>query len=141
MSTEQASDIAPRGYWPKGIAATIISGLAGILAIFVAIKAAAHAPSEAPLFAYQDHLLRILAFAALTIWATFTIGLRRRGHAAIGALAFACVVELVIAPARGEAMGTLVSANLGIVFAYCAMHLYWLGLVKPKSRPDTAITA
>ncbi len=140
MSTQEVSTNAPRGYRPKGLSATIISTLTGVLAVFVAIKAAAHVPSETPLFEHQDHVQRILAFAALTVWATFSIGLRRRGHAAIAALAFACVVELVIAPARGEAMGTLVSANLGIVFAYCAIHLYWLGVTQP-SKTETAITA
>lgn len=123
-----------RSYWPTGLAAKLITGLTGILAVLVAIKAAAYTSSETPMIAHQDHLLRILAFAALTVWTTFTLGARRRGEAAIIALAFACFVELVIVPGRGESMGTLVSANLGIVLAYCTMHLYWLGLSATREK-------
>jgi len=132
MSDTEAVDITPRSYWPTGMMAKLISGLTGILAVLVAIKAAAYTGSETPMFENQDHFFRVLAFAALTIWVTFTLGAKRRGEAAIIALAFACFVELVIVPARGESLGTLVSANLGIVFAYCSIHLYWLGLADSK---------
>ncbi len=132
MEQIASSEFGSRRFWPTGWVATLASGLTGLLAITVAIKAAAYAPSETPIFAHQDHYLRILAFAALTVWTTFTLGIRRRGPAAIITLAFACAVELIIVPARGETMGTLVSANLGIVFAYCTLHLYWLGLVQKR---------
>ena len=124
-----------RDYWPKGLAATFVTGLTGVLAVIVAIKAAAYTPADVQMFAHQDHVMRILAFAALTVWVTFTLGVKRRGEAAIIALAFACFVELVIVPGRSENMGTLVSANLGIVLAYCTMHLYWLGLEVTR-KPD-----
>ncbi len=135
MTEVASTEVEPRNYWPTGIAATVVTGLTGLLAVFVALKAAAYVPNEAPLFENQDHLFRILAFAALTVWTTFTMGVRRRGGAAMLTLAFACVVELVIVPARGDSMGTLVSANLGIVLAYCGMHLYWLGLTS-KNEPE-----
>ena len=124
-----------RDYWPKGLAATFVTGLTGVLAVIVAIKAAAYSPADVHMIAHQDHVMRILAFAALTVWVTFTLGVKRRGEAAIIALAFACFVELVIVPGRSENMGTLVSANLGIVLAYCTMHLYWLGLAVTR-KPD-----
>lgn len=126
------TEIETRNYWPKGLARQIATGLTGILAVLVALKAAAYTPQDVPAFAYQDHIFRALAFAALTVWISFTIGVRKRGAAAMMALAFACVVDLIIAPARGDNMGTLVSANLGIVLAYCVLHLYWLGLVKKR---------
>ena len=132
MSQAVTTEFETRSYWPKGLALKFITALTGVLAIFVALKAAAYTPNENPVFDNQDHLFRILAFAALTVWISFTIGVRRRGAAAMIALIFACFVELVIVPARGDSMGTLVSANLGIVLAYCAMHLYWLGLVKKR---------
>ena len=133
--TEQVVDTADRfGFLPKGIAAKVVTGLTGILAVFVAIKAAAYVPSHAPIIENQDHWLRLMAFAALTVWTTFTIGVRRRGAAAMTTLGFAIFVELVIVPARGESMGTLVSANLGIVFAYCAMHLFALAQPAKPSK-------
>ncbi len=134
MTEVAATEVKPRNYWPSGLPATVITGLTGLLAVFVALKAAAYTPNEAPLFENQDHLFRVLAFAALTVWTTFTMGVRRRGGAAMLTLAFACFVELVIVPARGDSMGTLVSANLGIVLAYCGMHLYWLGLTSKHDR-------
>lgn len=123
-----------RGYWPKGLAGQLATGLCGIIAVLVALKAAAYEPATDPAIPHQDHFFRILAFAALTIWATFAVGVRRRGAAAIITLTFALFVEMVLVPIRHEGMSTLVSANLGIVLAYCAMHLYWLDLVKRRLK-------
>ena len=53
-----------------------------------------------------------------------TIGLRRSGAAAIIVLGMATFIELILAPVRGESYGTLASANMGIVLAYCGLQLY-----------------
>jgi len=128
-STEQ---MLSRDYWIKGLPGQIAKGLCGIIAVLVALKAASYQPSEAQLFAHQDHFFRVLAFAALTVWTAFTIGVQRRGHAAIITLAFAVFVEMLLVPARDAGLPTIVSANLGIVLAYCGLQLYWLGIVQQK---------
>ncbi|MEM7328008.1 MAG: hypothetical protein AAF437_04655 [Pseudomonadota bacterium] len=112
--------------WLKGLPSKIAKGLCGIIAVLVALKAAAYTPSETELFAHQEHFVRILAFAALTVWTALTIGLQRRGAAAMITLAFAIFVEMLLVPARDAGMPSIVSANLGIVFAYCGLQLYCL---------------
>ena len=102
-----------------------VKGLTGLLAVFVAIQAMAYSSSAGSAVLYEDHILRLLAFCSLTLWLAFALGLEKRGMAAIMALGFASLVDLLIVPARAEPMGTLVSANLGIVLAYCGLHLYW----------------
>jgi len=103
----------------------VAKGVTGLLAIFVAIQAMVYSSSSGDGIAYQDHIIRLVAFCSLAVWTAFTIGLRRRGMAVILTLAFASLVDLLIVPARAEPMGTLVSANLGIVIAYCGLQLYW----------------
>lgn len=125
-------------YWPKGIAGQVATRLCGIIAVLVAIKAAAYQPSETPVFAQQAQFVRILAFAALTIWTALAIGLRRRGAAAIITLGFALFVELFLVQMRTEGLPMIASANLGIVVAYCGLQLYWLGLVQKRDRQTTA---
>lgn len=116
----------------------IASGLAGLMAILIAIQTMAYAPGA--VLTHQDHAVRLLAFAALTIWLVLALGIKRRGTAAIAVLAFASFLELVVLPARGDTFGTLASANLGIVFAYCALQVYaWrlsarAGLTKPAGE-------
>lgn len=119
-------------YWMRGLPSQLAKGLCGIIAVMVAIKAAAYDPSQTSFFAHQDHFVRILAFAALTVWTAFTIGLSRRGAAAVITLGFAVIVELLIVQVRHEGLSTVASANLGIVMAYCGLQLYWLGVVKNK---------
>lgn len=119
-------------YWMKGFPGQVAKGLCGIIAVLVAIKAAAYQPSEPELLAHQDQFFGILAFAALTVWTAFAIGIQRRGHAAIITLGFAIFVELLLVPARETGLPTIVSANLGIVLAYCGLQLYWLGVTQPK---------
>ena len=109
-------------------------GLSGIIAILVALKAAAYEPSLTPYLPYQDHFFRVLSFAALTVWTTFAVGVRRRGPAAIITLGFAVFVELYLVPMRAGHESTLASANFGIVLAYCGMQLYWMDLVKQRLR-------
>jgi len=123
-----------RDYWMKGLPGQIAKGLCGIIAVLVALKAAAYQPSDPELFAHQDHFFRILAFAALTVWTAFAIGIQRRGHAAMITLVFAIFVEMLLVPARDAGLPTIISANLGIVLAYCGLQLYWLGVAQQK--PD-----
>ena len=52
--------------------------------------------------------------------------------AAITTLVFALFVEMVLVPARNAGLPTIVSANLGIVLAYCGLQLYWLLIAEPK---------
>lgn len=133
--TDTISDVDPkRSYWPTGTSAQIAKGLTGIVAVLVALKAAAYEPATNPVFEHQDHIFRILAFAALTVWTTLTLGVKRRGMAAMVVLAFASFVEIFLLPARGEYMFTVASANLGIVFAYCGMQLYWMNLVRQRLK-------
>lgn len=123
-----------RKYWAKGLPGQLAMGLSGIIAVLVALKAVTYEPGSTATFAYQDHFFRVLSFAALTVWTTLAIGIRRRGPAAIITLGFAIFVELILAPMRQEQSTTLVSTNFGIVLAYCGMQLYWLDLVKQRLR-------
>lgn len=134
--TDQVMGKRPdRGYFLHGHARTIAIGLTGVVAICVALQAVLYVPSADPLIPNQDHLFRLIAFASLTVWTTLTIGLSRRGIAAMITLAFASFLDLVIVPVRAESMmGTLASANLGIVFAYCGLQLYWNQLLAGKKR-------
>lgn len=126
--------VVTRNYWVQGLPGQLAMGLSGIIAILVALKAAAYEPSLEPYLPYQDHFFRVLSFAALTVWTTFAIGIRRRGPAAIITLGFAIFVELILVPMRSDQASTLASTNFGIVLAYCAMQLYWLDLVKQRMR-------
>lgn len=123
-----------RNYWVQGLPGQLAMGLCGIIAVLVAVKAAAYQPSDTPVLPYEDHFFRVLSFAALTVWTTFAVGLRRRGPAAVITLGFAVFVEMILVPMRDEQMSTLASANFGIVLAYCGMQLYWLDLVKQRLR-------
>jgi len=123
-----------RKYWAKGLPGQLAMGLSGIIAVLVALKTLTYEPGLETTFPYQDHFFRVLSFAALTVWTTFAIGLRRRGPAAMIILGFAIFVELILAPMRHETSMTLASANFGIVLAYCGMQLYWLDLVKQRMR-------
>lgn len=80
----------------------------------------------------EDHLFRLVSFATLTVWISLIIGIHRRGTAAICALAVASLLELLILPATGGTYGALVSANLGIVIAYCGMQAYWYGIANSR---------
>lgn len=125
--TDQATQTPPvRNYWVSGNLKMVATGLTGLIAIFVALKATAYSTGGA--VGIEDHIFRLVAFASLTVWIAMTIGLRRSGTAAITALGFATFIELIVEPARGQGYGTLASTNLGIVFAYCGLQLYWYRL-------------
>lgn len=121
-----------RAYWMTGLPGQVAKGLCGMIAVLVALKAASYQPSEPEIFAHQDHFFRILAFAALTVWTAFTIGVQRRGHAAMITLAFAIFVEMLLVPSRNIGLPAIVSANLGIVLAYGGLQLYWLVIAEQK---------
>lgn len=123
-----------RKYWAKGVPGQLAMGLCGIIAVLVALKTLTYQSAGEAAFPYQDHFFRVLSFAALTVWTTFAIGIRRRGPAAIITLGFAVFVELIFAPMQQGRSMTLVSANFGIVLAYCGMQLYWLDLVRQRLR-------
>lgn len=111
-----------RKYWLTGTIKQVGTGLTGVIAVFMALKLAAHETGSVLML--SDHVLRMVAYCSLTVWIALTIGINRRGVAAVLVLAFASVCELVLLPARGDSVGALASANLGIVFAYCGLQMY-----------------
>lgn len=134
---QTTTDVSPNrapSYWMNGLPGLFANALCGVIAVFVAIKALTFEPGTHASSIALDHIVRIVSFAALTIWVTFAIGVRRRGAAAIIVLAFAAFLELVIVPIRATGLSTIASANLGIVFAYCAAQLYWFSVQSRK--PD-----
>ncbi|MEM1086661.1 MAG: hypothetical protein AAGH90_02960 [Pseudomonadota bacterium] len=129
------SDIAS-GNWLSEPVKLIVKGLTGIVAVIVALKAISHDPSSNPDLAADVHVFRLLAFAALTVWTALTIGIQRRGKAAVIVLVFAIIVDFVILPARGSNLYTIASANLGIVLAYCGLQLYWMRANQSRPRAE-----
>jgi hypothetical protein len=103
MTATPADTEPTRSYWIRGPIGWAAKGLTGCIAIFLAVKTISSAPVGA--LDLQDHVLRMVAFAGLTVWAALTIGLKRRGAAAIIALGFASVVEWLVLPTRRGASG------------------------------------
>lgn len=95
---------------------------AGVMVVMIAISAISH--DTGVIATLEDRSMRLVAFAALTVWLTLGLGLHRRGVAAISVLAFASFLEVFVLPIRGEASGTLPAANLGIVLAWCGLQVY-----------------
>lgn len=122
MTDVLTTESVGRNYWLTGTIKQIGTGLTGVIAVFMALKLAAH--DTGSVLATSDHVLRMVAYCSLTVWIALSIGLNRRGVAAIMVLIFASICELLLLPARGDSVGTLASANLGIVFAYCGLQLY-----------------
>lgn len=123
-----------REYWIQGLPNQIAAGLCGIIAVLVALKSVAYDPAAGGDMTLFNHSVRAASFAALTIWISFTIGIRRRGVAAMIALGFAVIVELFLVPTMHGGASTIVTANLGIVFAYCALQLYWNAIVQQSDH-------
>lgn len=113
-----------RSYWLHGTAQQFATALTGIITVLVALKTAAHTPSDTELMLWQAQILRACAFASLTIWATLTMGLSRRGVAAMLVMVFATVLELIVLPARGGTLVTLAPSACGIALAYLGLHFY-----------------
>ena len=128
QTTNDVSLSRSPSYWMNGLPGLFANALCGVIAVFVAIKAMTFEPGALPGSLALDHFVRIISFAALTIWVTFAIGVRRRGAAAIIVLGFAAFLELVIVPIKATGLSTIASANLGIVLAYCAAQLYWFSV-------------
>tara|TARA_R110000787_G_scaffold187716_4_gene299554 strand:- start:7928 stop:8329 length:402 start_codon:yes stop_codon:yes gene_type:complete len=129
---DQTVEMTPqRNYWISGNLKTVATGLTGVIAIFVALKATAYSAGD--VVGLDDHIFRTVAFASLTVWVALTIGLRRSGAAAIIVLGMATFIELILAPVRGESYGTLASANMGIVLAYCGLQLYCYRVSEDKA--------
>lgn len=113
-----------RGYWLHGTAERIATGLTGLIAVLIAVRAAAWSLGLET-FPLQNELLRMSAFGSLTVWATLTIGVSRRGAAAMMTLVFAAFLELLILPASGETLRTLSAGACGIVLAFLGLQFYW----------------
>jgi hypothetical protein len=122
MADATAEMTPQRNYWVSGDLKTVATGLTALIAIFMALKVTAYSAGD--VVGLDDHIFRTVAFASLTVWVALTIGLRRSGAAAIIVLGMATFIELILAPVRGESYGTLASANMGIVLAYCGLQLY-----------------
>lgn len=135
MADASMTEMGGRKYWLTGNLKKIATGLTGVISVFMALKLVGHETGE--VITMSDHILRMVAYCALTIWIALTIGLQRRGFAAILVLVFASVCELFLLPARGDSVGTLASANLGIVFAYCGIQMY-LWRVSPQEEMPAA---
>ncbi|MEL6664477.1 MAG: hypothetical protein AAFR33_15910, partial [Pseudomonadota bacterium] len=79
----------------------------------------------AEVFPLQNELMRMSAFGSLTVWATLTIGISRRGAAAMLTLVFASFLEMIILTPSQETIRTLSSAAVGIVLAFLGLQFYW----------------
>lgn len=121
------SDIRTRDFLPeislRGWLQGAVTGLAGVIATLVALKAASYEPSAHALLPWQDHMARVISFAALAVWTSFAFGLKRKDFAAITTLAFATAVCLAVAPPDSGGIAPLTAANLGIVLAWCSLEL------------------
>ncbi|MGH1421846.1 MAG: hypothetical protein ACRBEQ_08510 [Hyphomonas sp.] len=135
MTDVNTTEPVDRQYWLTGKLKQIGTGLTGVIAVFMALKLAGH--DTGGVITMSDHILRMVAYCSLTIWITLSVGLNRRGFAAILVLGFASVCELFLLPARVDSVGTLASANLGIVLAYCGLQLY-VWSVTPAEATDPA---
>ena len=138
MSDTMHANETQRSYWISGNLKPIATSLTGLIAVLVALKAMTYGTAHEPTL--TDHLSRLIIFASLTIWMTLSIGMRKRGSAAVIVLAFASFLELFVIPSRGDQMGTLASANLGIVFAYAGLQFYWFRISGPV-RNETGADA
>lgn len=123
MSGHTEAFPASAGLREAGGRRTVLVGVSGLLAVVLAILAAGYQPDLASTPVLQLHVARLTAFASLTIWLAFAFGIERSGIAAMASLAFASFLDLVLVPSRGPLFGTLASANLGIVVAYCGLQL------------------
>lgn len=137
MSVESQAAPVSSTYWIKGVPQQIATGLCGLIAVFIALKAVAFDPSGSGMATMNDHFVRVLSFAALTVWTAFTIGVHRRNIAAMIALVFAIVVELLLVPTTHSGLSTITAANLGIVLAYCGLELYWNALVEAPASDQS----
>lgn len=122
MTGETQQETVNRDAWFGPNLRALSSVCAGGMVVLIAISALSH---DTGAFAtLEDRGLRLIAFAALTVWLALGLGLHRRGVAAMVVLGFASFLEVFVHPIRGEAVGTLPAANLGIVLAWCSLQVY-----------------
>ena len=112
-----------RSYWLYGTAERVATGLTGLIAVLIAVRSAAWAPGLET-FPLQNEIMRMSAFGSLTVWATLTMGLSRRGAAAMLTLVFATFLDLIILPLSVETVHTLSAGAFGIVLAYLGLQFY-----------------
>lgn len=122
MPGETHKETVNQGGWFGPNLRALSSVCAGGMVVLIAISALSH--DTGVIATLEDRGLRLIAFAALTVWLSLGLGLHRRGVAAISVLAFASFLEVFVHPIRGEAQGTLPAANLGIVLAWCSLQVY-----------------
>ncbi|MEL6285107.1 MAG: hypothetical protein AAFR41_09830 [Pseudomonadota bacterium] len=117
----------PITHWPKGTSERVVTGATGFMAVFMALRTADFTPEmiTGDVMLWQVSLMRMTAFAALTIWATFTIGIPRRGVSAMMVMVFALFQEWIIMPIQGHEMSFSAAAAAGVVLAFLGFQFYW----------------
>lgn len=133
MDRDQAQ-VTTRSYWVHGNVERVATALTGLIAVLVALQAASWSPGGEA-FILQNESVRMAAFASLTIWATLTMGLHRRGAAAMLAMVFASFLELVILPFGPETARTLAAGTAGIILSFLALQFYWYRVQYGDERP------
>ena len=112
-----------RSYWMHGTAERVATGLTGLIAVLIAVRSAAWAPGLES-FPLQNEIMRLSAFGSLTVWATLTMGLSRRGAAAMLTMSFATFLDLLILPVSAETVRTLSAGASGVVLAFLGLQFY-----------------
>lgn len=125
MSDMTAGEERGPSAWMDRRLEQIATGVTGVIAVIVALKTVTFAESADTVLPLQDYVVRASAFSSMTIWTALTIGLHRRGVAAMVALGFALCLELIFSPLRGVIMPALGASSFGIGLSYLGLHLYW----------------
>ncbi len=117
----------PITHWPKGTPERIVTGATGFMTVFMALRTADFTPPEitSDAMMWEVAVMRLVAFAALTIWATFTIGIPRRGVSAMTVMVFALFQEWLIMPIAGHQVSFSAAAASGVVLAFLGFQFYW----------------
>jgi len=124
MSHQDISQPSGLGCFSSTAVERISTILTGLIAVLIALKTAYWSPDD-ELMPLQNQIVRMTAFASLTVWTTFAVGLHRRGVAAMLSMVFAAFLELILVPAREEGVVTLGASASGIVLAYLALQFYF----------------
>lgn len=138
MSQDVSTFSASAAFGRPDVRRNLLVGVSGLAAVGLAIMAARYQPDLATTPVLQLHIARMTAFASLTIWLAFAFGTSRAGLAAMASLAFASFLDLFVVPSRGVVLGTLASANLGIVIAYCGLQLHAYRAGMKAAEPSEA---
>lgn len=117
----------PITHWPKGTPERIVTGATGFMTVFMALRTADFTPAVITddLMMWEVAIMRMVAFAALTIWATFTIGIPRRGVSAMTVMVFALFQEWILLPIAGHQVSFSAAAASGVVLAFLGFQFYW----------------